>query len=248
MAAGTLRPIVGGLKFFYSVTCPREWKSIHSVRVRKTHTLPIILCREQVRRLIDSTDLLHFRAFFQLCYSCGLRLGGAKQLQPGDIDSQRGQIVVRQGKGAKDRVVPIPSATIELLRMLWKTHRNPRLMFPSRADKRRIGSTTQPMSDRSIQRAFQVVVGDMNLPKSGIRLHTLRHSYATHLLDEGVNLKVLQQYLGHTTLQTTSIYLHLTRQGDEHARAIIECLWDEGPPKDDRLDDQPDADGHRTSC
>ncbi len=248
MASGTLRPIVGGLKFFYSVTCPREWKSIHSVRVPKTRTLPIILSREQVRRLIDSTYLLHFRAFFQLCYTCGLRLGDAKNLQPGDIDSQRGQIIARNGKGAKDRVVPVPWATIELLRTLWKTHRNRRLMFPSRADKRRIASATRPMSARSFQRAFQVVVGKMNLAKSGIRLHTLRHSYATHLLDDGVNLKVLQQYLGHTSLQTTSIYLHLTRQGDEQARSIIERLWDEGPPKDDRLDDRPDADGHRTSC
>ena len=100
-------------------------------------------------------------------------------------------------------------------------------MFPSLADRRVVDSTTRPMSDRSIQRAFQVVVRELNLAKTGIRLHTLRHSYATHLLDDGVNLKVLQQYLGHSTLQTTEIYLHLTRQGDEQARAIIEHLLDE---------------------
>ncbi len=137
--------------------------------------------------------------------------------------------------------------TIELLRTLWITHRNPHLLFPSPADKRRKASTTQPISNSGVLRAFKVVVQNLNLAKSGIRLHTLRHSYATHLLDDGVNLKVLQEYLGHASLQTTAIYLHLTRQGDEQARAIIECLWDQGPPKDDRLDDRPDADGHRTS-
>jgi len=247
VASGTLRPIVGALKVFYSVTCPRDWKSIHSVRVPKTETLPIILARKQIRRLIDSTCLLHYRAFFQLCYSCGLRLGEAKNLQPGDIDSDRGQIIVRQGKGRKDRVVPIPSVTIELLRTLWMTHRNPHLLFPSRANKRRMASTTQPISNRSIQRAFHVIVQDLNLPKSGIRLHTLRHSYATHLLDDGVNLKVLQEYLGHASLQTTAIYLHLTRQGDEQARAIVERLLDERPSNEDGIDDRPDADGRRTS-
>jgi len=215
--------------------------------VPKTQTLPIILARKQVRRLIDSTCLLHFRAFFQLCYSCGLRLSESKNLQPGDIDSDRGQIIVRQGKGRKDRVVPIPSVTIELLRTLWMTHRNPHLLFPSRANKRRMASTTQPISNRSIQRAFHVIVQDLNLPKSGIRLHTLRHSYATHLLDDGVNLKVLQEYLGHASLQTTAIYLHLTRQGDEQARAIVERLLDERPSNEDGIDDRPDADGRRTS-
>lgn len=234
MAIGTLRPIVSGLKFFYAVTCPRDWKSLQAVRLPKSRKLPVILSRQQVRRLISSTCLPHFRVFFQLCYTCGLRLGDGKRLQPGDIDTERGQIVVRNGKGAKDRVVPIPSATIELLRTFWKTHRNRHLMFPSRADKRGIGTTIQPMSDRSIQRAFQVVAGEQNLAKTGVRLHTLRHSYATHLLDDGVNLRVLQQYLGHTTLQTTEIYLHLTQQGDAHARGLIERLLDQEPPDGER--------------
>lgn len=236
-----MRPVVGGLKFFYSVTCPRQWQWLHNIRLPKTRKLPVILSREQVRRLIERTGLLHFRAFFQLCYTCGLRLGDAKQLQPGDVDAERGQILVRNSKGAKDRVVPIPSATIELLRVLWKSHRNRHLMFPSRADKRCLSTTTQPMSDRSIQRAFQVVVQEMKLSKAGIRLHTLRHSYATHLLDDGVNLKVLQQYLGHTTLQTTEIYLHLTQQGDQHARGIIERLLGDPSGDDPQADDQPSS-------
>lgn len=236
MATGTLQPIVAGLKFFYSVTCPREWDSLHSIRLPKSRKLPVILSRGQVRRLIGGTQLLHYRAFFQLCYTCGLRLGDARPLQPGDIDADRGQVLIRNSKGSKDRIVPIPAATIALLRTFWQTHRNRHLMFPSRSRHCDIASTTRPMSERGIQRAFQIVVQELDLAKSGIRLHSLRHSYATHLLDDGVNLKVLQQYLGHTTLQTTEIYLQLTQQGDEQARRLIEDLLpndasDDGPPE-----------------
>lgn len=183
--------------------------------------LPVVLSRQQVRDLLDHTHKPQFRAFFQLCYTCGLRLGEAKRLAPGDIDRERGQIIIRDGKGARDRVVPIPPATLDLLRAFWKTHRNRKLIFPSRIDPRRVATVTRPLSDRGVQRAFQVVVRECNLPQAGVRLHTLRHSYATHLLDDGVNLKVLQQYLGHRSLQTTAIYLHLTGQGDKHARQII---------------------------
>lgn len=211
------------------MTCPRpEWKSLQAVRLPKAHRLPVILSREQVRRLIATTRLLQFRVFFQVCYTCGLRLGDAKQLRPGDIDAQRGQIIVRNSKGGKDRVVPVPTATIELLRTYWKTHGNRRLIFPSLSNRGTVAMTTQPMSDRSVQRAYQLVVQELNFAQAGIRLHTLRHSYATHLLDDGVNLKVLQQYLGHTSLQTTEIYLQLTQQGDEHARSLVERLLE--PP------------------
>lgn len=111
-----------------------------------------------------------------------------------------------------DRVVPIPATTTCTLREYWKTHRHPTLMFSSRVKIKGIGSASKPMSDRSIQRAYQVVVAEQKYAKDGIRLHTLRYSYATHLLDGDVNLKVLQQYLGHTSLQTTEIHLHHTHQ------------------------------------
>ena len=232
---------MAGLKFFYSVTCPRDWNSLRILRVKSSRTLPVVLSRAQVRGLIEHTHKPQFRAFFQLCYTCGLRLGEAKRLAPGNIDSERGQIIVRNGKGGKDRVVPIPPATLDLLRTLWKTHRNPKLVFPSRLDPQRVSTVTRPFSDRGVQRAFQVLVRERNLPQAGVRLHTLRHSYATHLLEDGVNLKVLQQYLGHRSLQTTAIYLHLTCQGDEHARSIIRRLMEDGTPHHQ----QPDAEEQR---
>lgn len=204
---------------------------MRNVRLPKTGKLPVVLSREQVRRLIEDTQLPHFRAFFELCYTCGLRLGDGRRVQPGDIDAQRGQILIRNSKGRKDRIVPIPQRTIRLLRTFWKTHGNRQLMFPSQSDKPRIRSTAKPMSERSVQRAFQVVCAAQKLAKSGVRLHTLRHSYATHLLDDGVNLKVLQQYLGHASLQTTEIYLHLTQQGDEQARRAVERLLSSVPDK-----------------
>jgi len=109
----------------------------------------------------------------------------------------------------------------------------------------RIRTTTEPMSERSIQRAFRIVVDELHVAKTGVRLHTLRHSYATHLLDGGVNLKVLQQYLGHTTLQTTEIYLQLTQQGDEQARRVVDSLLDASPP--DPSEPSPDAAGDAPS-
>lgn len=231
MAIGTLQPILAGLKFFYSVTCPRDWESLNSVRLPKPQTLPVILARRQVLDLLGRTRELRFRAFFQVCYTCGLRLGDGRSLQPGDIDADRGQVLIRQSKGRKDRIVPIPAATIERLRDYWKTHRNPHLVFPSRSPLREMNTTRKPMSERSIQRAYREVVQELNTGKSGVRLHTLRHSYATHLLDDGVNLKVLQQYLGHASLATTEIYLQLTRRGDEQARRVVDGLL-RRPPED----------------
>lgn len=227
------------------MTCPRDWTSLQSTRLPKSRTLPVILSREQVQTLLARTQLFHYRAFFQVCYTCGLRLGDGRGLQPGDIDAEHGQVLVRNSKGSKDRIVPIPAMTIDLLRTYWRTHRNPHVLFPSRSDRSRIGTTTEPMSERSIQRAYQVVVQELQVAKTGVRLHTLRHSYATHLLDGGVNLKVLQQYLGHTTLQTTEIYLQLTQQGDEQARRVVDGLLDASPP--DPSESSPDAAGDAPS-
>ena len=155
-------------------------------------------------------------------YTCGLRLQEALYLQTSDIDSKRMMIHVHRGKGAKDRYVPLPEETLVLLRKYWATHRNPVLIFPALGRGRQDASKSKtPMAIDSVQGAFRNAKSKTAINKRRVTIHTLRHSYATHLLEGGVNIRVIQQYLGHTMLETTMVYLHLTQKGQEDAYTII---------------------------
>jgi integrase/recombinase XerD len=135
----------------------------------------------------------------------------------GDVDSQRMLVHVHRGKGARDRYVPLPAKTLTMLRRYWASHRNPAWLFPATGRSRKLAPTaTEPMGKASVQGAMRRVVLGLGLRKS-VSIHTLRHSYATHLLEAGVNLRLIQQYLGHSSLQTTMVYLHLTSQGQQEA-------------------------------
>lgn len=132
---------------------------------------------------------------------------------------------VHRGKGAKDRYVPIPEETLLLLRKYWKTHRNPVLIFPALGRGCKSGSTSNtPMNRGSVQGAFIRAKKKANINKRGVSIHTLRHSYATHLLEAGVNIRVIQRYMGHRMLETTMKYLHLTKKGQEDAYQIINTV------------------------
>ncbi len=131
---------------------------------------------------------------------------------------------VHRGKGAKDRYVPLPSRTLKGLRQFWATHRHPQWLFPAKVrDGHQAATTDQPMTRSSAQKAMSRVVHELKFQKA-ISIHSLRHSYATHLLEAGVNLRLIQQYLGHSSLQTTMVYLHLTTASQEQAIARIETL------------------------
>lgn len=223
-SVAALRINHSGLKFFYTHTVPREWATLFQLRVPKEKKLPDVLSLTEVRQIIAAVRTLHNRTYLYTVYSLGLRLTEALHLQVGDIDSQRMLVHVHRGKGAKDRYVPLPQRTLQMLREYWATHRNPRLLFPAVGrDGKRAATATEPMSKASVQGALRRVVEQLQLRKT-IRVHTLRHSYATHLLEAGVNLRLIQQYLGHSSLHTTMVYLHLTTQGQEAARAAIEQL------------------------
>ena len=224
LAASSLRTTYCALKFFYRRTAPRDWQTLRSIRIPKQKTLPDVLSIEEVHRLMDAVRTPHNKAFLWTVYSLGLRMQEALHLQVRDIDHQRMLVHVHLGKGAKDRYVPLPRKTLEVLRAHWLTHRNPIWLFPAhRNDPQQAATATLPMSKTGVQRALQHVVQQLKLRKS-VHLHTLRHSYATHLLEAGVNLRLIQQYLGHSSLHTTMIYLHLTSAGQEQARAAIERL------------------------
>lgn len=223
-AASTLRLAYCGIKFFYTRTVPRDWQTLKSLRIPKQKTLPDVLSIDEVRRLIEAVHRPQYKAYFWTVYSLGLRRQEGLHLKVADIDSQRMMVHVRCGKGAKDRYVPLPAKTLAVLRDYWATHRNPVWVFPARGGKRQQAATAaRPMNKDSVQDALRRVVQELQLRKS-IHLHTLRHSYATHLLEAGVNLRLIQQFLGHRSLQTTMIYLHLTSQGQEQARAAIDRL------------------------
>jgi site-specific recombinase XerD len=148
-------------------------------------------------------------------------------LQVGDIDSARMVVHVHRGKGAKDRFVPLPPRTLTRLRQYWATHRHPVWLFPATGrDHEQAVAAAEPMAPSSVHGAMKRVVQELGFRKR-VTIHTLRHSYATHLLEAGVSLRLIQQYLGHRSLQATMVYLHLTSLGQEQARATINKLMSE---------------------
>jgi len=229
LALNSMRPIVAGLQFFFRVTVPRDWKTLQNLRIPKTRTIPAVLIPETVWKLIHATRALHFQVFFRTAYTCGLRPGDTRHLNVEDVDAERMLLHVRHTKGHRQRSVPLPQATLDALRQYWLTHRNPRWLFPGRGDLKKIAQAAKPISERSVQRAFQQVVRSLELKQPKLCPHTLRHSYATAMLEAGVNIKVLQEYLGHKNLQATEVYLHLTRNSNEHARRMVDRLMN-GPP------------------
>jgi integrase/recombinase XerD len=225
-ASASLKIAFCGIKFFFTRTVPRNWETLARIRVPRAKTLPDVLTTDEVRQLIDAVRTPHNKAYFWTVYSLGLRMQEGLHLQVGDIDSARMLVHVHRGKGAKDRYIPLPPKTLAVLRAYWKTHRNPIWLFPATGRGHAQAATaTHPMNKSSVQGALRRVVQELNLRKA-IHLHSLRHSYATHLLEAGVNLRLIQQYLGHSSLQTTMVYLHLTSQGQEQARATIDKLME----------------------
>jgi integrase/recombinase XerD len=222
LAAGTLKIVYFGIRFFYSQTVKRNWPTLKQLRVSTERKLPAVMSINEVRQLIGAVTTVHNRTFLQTIYSLGLRLQEGLNLQTGDIDPDRKLVHVHRGKGAKDRYVPLPDSTLTLLREYWKTHRNPTWIFPALGRNQKGGATaTSPMEASGRRQCMHKVMDGLGWKKRGLSIHSLRHSYATHLLEAGVNLRLIQKYLGHSSLQTTMLYLHLTTQGEEQALVAI---------------------------
>jgi integrase/recombinase XerD len=210
-----------GLKFFYERTLHREWATLDLPRRTREKKLPAVLSVAEVRQILACLRRPYYRVCLTTIYSCGLRLREGVSLQVGDIDSERKMLHVRQGKGNKDRYVPLPDNTLKMLRDYWSTHHHPVWLFPAptRAGVP-LSSATQPMDPSSVQRAFKAALQESGVQKDA-SVHTLRHSYATHLLEAGVNLRLIQAYLGHSSPKTTAIYTHLTREANALATDAI---------------------------
>jgi len=221
-SAATLRIAYSGIKFFFINVLKRDWHLFTYLKAKREKRLPCILGKEEVFRILDHITTFHNYVFLSTVYACGFRISEALALQVSDIDGKRMQIHVHRGKGAKDRYVPLPDDTYQLLRRYWATHRNPTLIFPALGRGANKGPTAQtPMAIDSVQGAFRKAKFAAGITKRRVSVHTLRHCYATHLLEAGVNPRIIQRYLGHSNLETTMVYFHLTQKGTEDALKII---------------------------
>ncbi len=220
----TMTIAICGIRFCYEQTFNRHWAIFGIVRPAPEKKLPVILSLAEARQILSHIRLPRYRVCLTTIYSCGLRLQEGTNLRVADIDSARMMIHVRHGKGAKDRYVPLPQRTLQLLRQYWVTHRNPLLLFPAEGrDHIDLAQATQPMSKSSVQDAFHAALKESRLNKRA-SVHTLRHSWATHLLEAGVNLRLIQEWLGHSSPATTSVYTHLTVKATQLGAVTINQL------------------------
>ena len=218
---------LSGVRFFYKHTIRKEWPTLKLVRPPKERKLPVVLSVNEVRRILGRVRRQSYRVCLGTIYACGLRLGEGVGLQIAEIDSDRLQLHIRHGKGGKDRYVPLPERTLAMLRQYWKIHRHPVWIFPAptRIDIPR-AKATRAMNVSGVHGAFRAAVLESGIHKPAT-VHTLRHSWATHMLEAGVNLRVIQSCLGHSSIKTTTIYTHLTRKAEVSARAVINQVLDQ---------------------
>jgi len=221
----TVRIAYSGIKFFYATTMRTEWETLKLMKIKRITTPPTVLGVDEVRLILKAARTPQLKAFLTTVYSCGLRRAEALALTVHDIDAQRMVLRVRDGKGGKSRDIPLPESTYRLLQDYWKTHRNSKWLFPALGKNGKKGQTaTKPMATSSIEGALRRLRKELPQIKKHFLLHTFRHSYATHLIEAGVGVRIVQQYLGHASLTTTMIYLHVTNQGGSDATERINRL------------------------
>jgi site-specific recombinase XerD len=212
------------LRFFFTHVLQRPDFVPFVAFGRKPRRLPVVLSPDEVRRLLAAVNGSRDRQMLRLTYGCGLRLGEVLRLRIADLDSGRGLLWVRAGKGRKDRALPLPPRLLAELRAYWRQHRPSDYLFPN--------AQGQPLHAATLQRAFgrALALSGLTRPAS---VHTLRHCYATHLLEAGTDLPTLQRLLGHSSVHTTMGYLHLRGERLRQVRSPLELLEDpagDGPP------------------
>jgi len=212
----TFNQAVCALRFLYRTTLGRAEELPFVPFGKRPKTLPSVLSPDEVLRLIDAAPPGRDRVLLQVAYGCGLRLNELLHLRVSDIDSARMVIHVHQGKGAKDRLVPLSLRLLQELRAYWRMYRPRPWLFP--------GQTADgTMTSSNVQRRFTRLVQRVGLTKH-CSMHTLRHSYATHLLEAGVDVLTLKALLGHSSLQTTARYLHVSTQRLRQTPSLLDLL------------------------
>ncbi len=211
------------LKLLYETCLGRRWNIERIPRSKKRKRLPVVLTQTEIQTVLAAAPNLKYRTIFTTVYSAGLRTSEVARLKLSDIQSNSVPMKIRvdQGKGGKDRFTLLAHTTLLLLREYWKAHQPPRWLFtPER-------NLEAPLSTRAIQRAFQITIARTSIQKQA-SVRSLRHSFATHLLDEGVDLFFIKQLLGHANINTTTVYLHLSGKQLSQVQSPIDRWGQEG--------------------
>lgn len=219
----TMRISYSGIKFFYQHTLKRDWETLKLLKIKRQTTPPTVLSLDEVRSVLASLPTFMNQVFYTVIYTLGLRLGEARHLKPGQIDSKRMCVSIPDSKG-DDRLVPLPESTLLLLRQWYKTHRNEQWIFPAPGrDGKQAATAKTPVSETTVQGALRRTVKKLKIAKN-VYPRVFRHSYATHLLEAGVPIQHVQRCLGHRSLVTTMIYLHVTELGEARSREKLNQL------------------------
>ena len=207
---------VCGLRFLYEVTLAKPWTIRHIPFGKRPKRLPIVLSDQEASRLIECVENPKHRAVLLTCYAAGLRLTEATHLRVSEIDGQRGQLRITEGKGCKDRIVPASPRLLQELREYWKLERPRNYLFPGK-------TPDVPLSSATVQKACKLAVAFAGITKP-VSPHVLRHSYATGMLEAGVNILTISKLLGHSSFVTTMVYLHVRRQHFDRSPSPIDWL------------------------
>jgi integrase/recombinase XerD len=212
----TINQTVSTLRFFFKVTLKRHEIVEHTHSVHEPRKLPVVLSPEEVARLLDAAPGLKYKAALSVAYGAGLRANEVVSLKVADIDSQRMIIRVEQGKGRKDRYVMLSPSLLDLLRAWWKAARPLGWLFPGR-------DPAQPMTTRQLNRACHAAAQIAEINRR-VSLHTLRHSFATHLLEQNIDVRVIQVLLGHAKLDTTALYTRVATKTISEVMSPLERI------------------------
>lgn len=225
----TIRQAVASAKmYFVDLLGHSDWTVFSQIRTKDHDTLPAVLTRQQVRDLLAHIRLRRYRTPLKLIYVCGLRLSECLGLTIHDMSGQENKLLIRNSKGHQDRVVPLPTSMYQELRRYWTFHRHPLLIFPNvgrgetnpQALAQRMHQAKSPMPCSSLQRLLIIARKELNIPAASV--HSLRHSFATHLLEAGAHLHTIQKLLGHKQITSTMVYLHLTHQSTSDALRLMD--------------------------
>ena len=215
VSSGTLRTEMFGVKFLFDKTLQRPWPTLKFLRARPRAKLPVVMDRDEAHCLIDLIRCPAVRMCATMMYSCGLRISEALGLMVKDIDSARMVVIVRAGKGNKDRHVPLPQRTLELLREYWSEYRPTTCLL--------VAQDGRPLPDHRVRYFLKKAVKQSRIGKR-ISCHTLRHSYATNLMEQGLDVRIIQGLLGHRSLKTTTLYLHITQSTMQSVQEAVNDL------------------------
>jgi site-specific recombinase XerD len=219
-AEGARPPIlnhtVSALRFFFKITLRRHDIIEHTTFVRQPRKLPVVLSPEEVARLLDAAPGLKYKAALSVAYGAGLRAAEVVALKVSDIDSKRMIIRVEQGKGGKDRNVMLSPSLLDLLRAWWRAARPQGWLFPGR-------DPVQPMTTRQLNRACHAAALAAGIEKN-VSPHTLRHSFATHLLEQNTDIRVIQVLLGHAKLENTALYTRVATKTISEVMSPLEHI------------------------